>query len=401
MPMRSTRPVLGILGLGLLLVLGAAMVAADVEPNDDRVDAEGILAGTYDGTVNMTDRVDMYKMQVAGSDIIGLSFKTLSSGTQHLLVKDAGNGTIATLDSKGGVRESVNVYVACELDMEWWYILVSVGAEGEEAPGEYELSLYYDVQDDGGTEGDAPCELGKALMLDAGEHTGEYGFHDTRDTYRVVVKAGWTLGLCLDCTEKAGPMRVQVFTEDDLTTPMKTMEVVDEESCSWLLPAATPLGTNWYIRLEGVTDDTYGEYTLTVDMDETDSGPPRIVKVTPRKFDQGQDLRVAVTIDEDTMVESAIFHYRKDGKGAWKEKILTLDGGLYVGKIKKEDLEGADEIEYYIVARDTTGFVGSLGSETDTETMGSSGESPGPGAMMAVAAVALIVIIGGGRKRRA
>ena len=399
MPMRSTRPALGLLGLGLLLLLGAAMAAADVEPNDDGPSAEGIIAGTYDGSVNMTDRRDMYKMEVAGGDIIGLSFKTLSSGTQHLIVKDTSNGTIATLQSRSGGRESAHIYIACELDMEWWYIVVSVGGEGQEAPGEYEFSLFYDMQDDGGTEGDAPCELGKALMLDAGEHTGEYGFHDTRDTYRVVVKAGWTLGLCLDCTENAGPMRVQVFTEDDMTTPMKTMEVVDEESCSWLLPAATPLGTNWYISLEGVTDDTYGEYTLTVDMEETDSGPPRIVKVTPRKFDQGQDLRVAVTIDEDTVVTSAIFHYRKDGKGAWKEKVLTLDGDLYVGKINKGDLEGADKIEYYIVASDTTGFVGSLGSETEVETMRSSGESPGPGAMMAMAAVALIVIIGGRRER--
>lgn len=399
MPMRSTRPALGLLGLGLLLVLGTAMVAADVEPNDDRLNAEGIVAGTYDGSVNMTDRRDMYKMEVAGGDIIGLSFKTLSSGTQHLLVKDGANGTIATLDSRSGGRESVNVYIACELDMEWWYMVVSVGPEGAEAPGDYEFSLFYDIQDDGGTEGDAPCDFDNALMLDAGEHPGEYGFHDTRDVYRVVVKAGWTLGLCLDCTEKAGPMRVQVFTEDDMTTPMKTMEVLNEESCSWLLPAATPLGTNWYICLEGVTDDTYGEYTLTVDMEETDSGPPRIVKVTPSKFDPEKDLKVEVTIDEDTVVDSATMFYRKDGKGAWKEIPLTLDGERYVGKIKKGDLEGADEIEYYIVASDTTGFVGSLGSETDTETMRSSGESPGPGAMMAIAAVALIVIIGGRRER--
>ncbi len=399
MPMRSTRPVLGLLGLGLLLVLGAAMVAADVEPNDDRMDAEVILAETYVGSVNMTDRWDLYKMEVAGGDIIGLSFKTLTSGTQSLLVKDAGNGTVATIDSNGGVREFANIYIACELDMEWWYISVSVGAEGEESPGEYEFSLYYDVQDDGGTEGDAPCDIGNALRLDAGEHTGEYGFHDTKDVYRVVVKAGWTLGLCLDCSDKAGPMRVQVYTDDDLTTPMMTMEVSDEESCSWLLPAATPLGTNWYICLEGVTGDTYGEYTLTVDMDETDSGPPKIIKVTPRKFDPERDLKVEVTINEDTEVAEAVFHYRKDGKGTWKQLALTLDGDRYSGKIKRGDLEGADEIEFYIVASDTTGFVGHLGSETDTETMKPSGESPGPGAMMAVAAMVTIVIFGGRRKR--
>ncbi len=399
MPMRSTRPVLGLLGLGLLLVLGAAMVAADVEPNDDRVDAEVILSETYVGSVNMTDRRDLYKMEVAGGDIIGLSFKTLTSGTQSLLVKDAGNGTVATIDSNGGVREFANIYIACELDMEWWYISVSVGAEGEESPGEYEFSLYYDMQDDGGTEGDAPCDIGNALRLDAGEHTGEYGFHDTKDVYRVVVKAGWTLGLCLDCSDKAGPMRVQVYTDDDLTTPMKTMEVRDEESCSWLLPAATPLGTNWYICLEGVTGDTYGEYTLTVDMDETDSGPPKIIKVTPQKFDPERDLKVEVTINEDTEVAEAVLHYRMDGKGTWKQLVLTLDGDRYSGKIKKGDLEGADEIEFYIVATDTTGFMGSLGSETETETMKSSGESPGPGAMMAVVAMVTFVILRGRRKR--
>ena len=401
MPMRSTRPVLGFLGLGLLLLLGAAMVAADVEPNDDIVDAELILAETSFGSVNMTDIRDLYKMEVVGGDIIGLSFKTLTSGTQSLLVKDGGSRLIAVLDSKGGVRESANIYIACELDMEWWYISISVGAEGEESPGGYEFSLYYDVQDDGGTEGDAPCDIGNALRLDAGEHTGEYGFHDTKDVYRVVVKGGWTLGLCLACSDQAGPMRVQVYTDDDLVTPMKTMEVSDEASCSWLLPAATPLGTNWYICLEGVTGNTYGEYTLTVDMDETDSGPPKIVKVTPQKFDPERDLKVEVTITEDTEVEEAVFHYRKDGKGTWKQLVLTLDGATYSGKVKKGDLEGADEIEYYIVASDTTGFVGSLGSETDTETMRSSGESPGPGAMMAVVAMVSFVILGRWRKRKA
>lgn len=399
MPMRSIRPVLGLLGLGLLLLLGTATVAADVEPNDDRVDAEVILAETYVGSVNMTDKRDLYKMEVVGGDIIGMSFMTLTSGTQSLLVEDAGIGTVAALDSKAGVRESVNIYIACELDMEWWYISVSVGAEGEESPGEYEFSLYYDVQDDGGTEGDAPCDIGNALRLDAGEHTGEYGFHDTKDVYRVVVKGGWTLGLGLACSNQAGPMRVQVYTDDDLVTPVKTMEVSDEESCSWLLPAATPLGMNWYICLEGVLGDTYGEYTLTVDMDETDSGPPKIVKVTPQKFDPERDLWIEVTINEDTEVEEAVFHYRKDGKGTWKQLELTLDSDRYRGKIKKGDLEGADEIEFYIVVSDTTGFVGSLGSETDTETIRSSGESPGPGAMMAVVAIVSFVILERRRKR--
>ncbi len=399
MPMRSTRPVLGLLGLGLLLLLGTAMVTADEEPNDDYMDAEEILADTYVGSVNITDRLDLYKMEVAGSDIIGLSFRTLTSGTHGLLVKDGEHVTVATLYSTGGVRESANIYIACELDMEWWYISISVGAEGEESPGEYEFSLYYDVQDDGGTEGDAPCDIGNALRLDAGEHTGEYGFHDTKDVYRVIVKGGWTLGLCLACSDQAGPMRVQVYTDDDLVTPQKTMEVSDEESCSWLLPAATPLGTNWYLSLEGIMGDTYGEYTLTVDMDETDSGPPKIVKVIPREFDPERDLKIEVTINEDTEVEEAVFHYREDGKGAWKQLVLTLDGDIYTGKIKKGDLESADEIEYYIVASDTTGFVGSLGSETDTELMESSVESPGPNAIMAVVVILSLVILGRRRNR--
>jgi len=399
MPMRSIRLALGLSGLGLLLLLGSALVAADTEPNDDGRDAEGLVAGTYDGSVNMTDRRDHYKMEVVGGDIIGLSFKSLSSGTQHMAVKDATNVTIATLGSKGGVRGSVNVYVGCELNMVWWYLVVSVGPEGAEAPGEYEFSLFYDMQDDGGTEGDAPCDFDNALMLDAGEHTGEYGFHDTRDVYRVVVMAGWTLGLCLDCTEEAGPMRVRVYTDDDLTTPMRSLEVQDEESCEWLLPAATPLGTKWYIVLEGVTDDTYGEYTLKVDMDETDSGPPRIVKVAPKTFNPQEDLKVEVTIDEDTVVDSATLYYRKDGNGNWKELILTLDGDAYTGKVKAADLEGAEELQYYIVATDTTGFVGSLGSETQVETMKSSGESPGPGILMTIGALASVVLISYRRRR--
>ncbi len=392
MPTRSTRPALGLLGLGLLLILGAAMVSADEEPNGDRSNAEGIVAGTYEGSVNMTDRVDLYKMQVAGSDIIGLSFQTMTSGTQYLDVKDAGESTVATLLSRGGVRVSINVYVGCELDMVWWYLEASVGPEGQEAPGEYELSLFYDVQDDGGTEGDAPCAFATAIMLDAGDHPGEYGFHDTKDMYRVVVKAGWTLGLSLECIGQAGPIRVQVFTEDDLTTPMRSMDIADEESDSWLLPAATPLGAIWYVSVEGVTDDTYGEYNLRVDMEETDSGPPKIVKVTPKEFDPTKDLKVEVTIDEDTEVDTAIMYYRKDGKGSWKQIPLTLDGDSYTGKIKKEHLEGADELEYYLVAHDTTGFQSQIGTETAPETMDSKGESPGYGAVMAAVAVVTIAI---------
>jgi hypothetical protein len=134
-------------------------------------------------------------------------------------------------------------------------------------------------------------------------------------------------------------------------------------------------------------------------MDETDSGPPKIVRVTPREFDPEGDLKVVVTIDEDTEVQEAVFHYRKNGKGTWKQLLLTLDGDRYSGKIKKGDLAGADEIEYYIVASDTTGFVGTLGSETETETMESSGESPGSGAIMAVVAIVALVISGRWRRQ--
>lgn len=399
MPNRCIRPVLGLLGLGLLLIVGVAIVSADTEPNDGPSSAETIEASTYVGSLNMTDKVDVYKMQVAGSDIIGLAFQTLSTGTQYMEVRDSAEATLATLASKGGVRASVNVYVGCELDMGWWYLALSIGPEGSEAPGDYEFSLFYDVQDDGGTEGDAPCDFDNALRLDAGEHTGEYGFHDTRDVYRVVVRAGWTLGLCLDCSGEAGPMRAQVFTDDDLTTPMRTMEVVDEQTCEWLLPAATPLGTNWYIVLEGVSDDTYGEYSLSVDMDETDSGPPKIIRVTPKQFDPEKDLKVKVTIDEDTEMESATLYYRKDGKGSWKQLPLTLEGDVYTGRIKKGDLSGAKELVYYIEATDTTGFSGSLGSETDVETMKSKGESPGFD-ILAVTVAVIVVALASCQRRR-
>ncbi|UCC94128.1 MAG: hypothetical protein JSW25_05565 [Thermoplasmata archaeon] len=399
MPLRSFRPALGPLGLGLLLFVGVAIVSADTEPNDDLSDAEAIMAGTYVGSLNMTDRIDVYKLQVAGSDIIGISFETMTSGTQHLDVVDRTGGTMATMQSRGGVRSSLNIYVGCELDMEWWTLEVSVGPEGSEAPGEYELSLFYDMQDDGGTEGDAPCDIENAMMLDAGEHPGEYGFHDERDVYRVVVKAGWTLGLCLDCTDEAAPMRVQVYTDDDLTTPMKTMDVLNEQSCEWLLPAGTPLGTNWYIVLEGVSDDTHGEYTLKVEMAETDSGPPRITKVEPRKFDPAKDLKVRVTIDEDTVIDSATLHYRIDGKGTWKEVPLVLEGDVYTAKVGKSKLEGADSIEYYIVASDTTGFVGNLGSETETETMGSKGESPAFSLIVMLLAMVVTAAVLGRRRQ--
>jgi hypothetical protein len=374
------------------------LVSADVEPNDDSASAEGIVAGTYEGSVNLTDRVDVYKMQVAGSDIIGISFQITSSGTQYLEVKDAADRSLTSLLSKGGQRASVSVYVGCELDMEWWFLEVSVGPEGDESPGGYELSLFYDTQDDGGAACDAPCDFANALMLDAGEHTGEYGFHDTKDVYRVVVKAGWTLGLCLDCTEDAGPLKVQVFTDDDMTTPMKSMEVMDEETCSWLLPAATPVGTNWYVSVEGVTGDTFGEYMLRVDMEETDSGPPQIVKVTPKEFDPTEDLKVQVTIDEDTEIETAVMYYRKDGKGAWKQIALTLDGDRYTGKIKKEHLEGAEELHYYLVATDTTGFQNQIGTETEPEMMDSMGASPGYGAVVAAVALMTLVILLGRRR---
>jgi hypothetical protein len=385
------------MGLGLLLVLGAALVAADTEPNDDRRYAEAIVAGTYEGSVNLTDKRDLYMMEVAGGDIIGLAFKTMSSGTQHLVVKNVANETVATITSQGGTRESANIYIASELNFVWWYLVVSVGPAEAEAPGEYELSLFYDLQDDGGTEGDAPSDFGGAIMLDAGDHPGEYGFHDTKDVYRVVVKAGWTLGLDLDCTEKAGPMSIQVYSEDDMVNPMSSKEVLNQDSSEWLLPASTPLGMNWYVVLEGVTDDTYGGYTLTVDMVETDSGPPKIVKITPKKFDPQSDLKVKVTIDEDTAIETAILHYRKGDSGNWKEVTLTLDGDSYSGKVSKSDLDGTDELQYYIVATDTTGFVGGQGSASDVEVMKSSGESPGFGLFITAIAIVSIALVSGRR----
>jgi hypothetical protein len=190
-----------------------------------------------------------------------------------------------------------------------------------------------------------------------------------------------------------------VYTDDDLTMPMVEMEVEDERSCEWLLPAATPVGTKWYIVLEGVTDETYGDYTLTVNKEETDSGPPKVVKVLPKKFDPEQDLKVKVTIDEDTEIETATLYYRKDGKGTWKQAPLTLEGDLYVCKIGKGDLSGAKELEYYIEATDTTGFVGALGSETEVETMKASIESPGLGVGLLVMAVITMVLLSDQRRR--
>jgi PGF-CTERM protein len=124
-----------------------------------------------------------------------------------------------------------------------------------------------------------------------------------------------------------------------------------------------------------------------------------VVKVLPKEFDPEKDLKVKVTIDEDTEIETATLFYRKDGKGTWKQLSLTLDGEVYTCKVPKGDLSGADEMEYYIEATDTTGFTGTLGSETDVETMSSSGESPGFGVVVAIAAVITAVICSDRRRR--
>ena len=182
--------VLGLLLLMSVLLLWMPTVQADIEPNDGFDTAEVITAGEIHGYVNATDPKDYYKIQLAPSSIITVTFSSDSDWNQYLYFYDPSKGEIICLESSNESEDYYYYHLAHETAVDYWFFMVEC-PDGANSAGNYTIYITIEYQDDAGSGGDIAEDYENAFEISADVVImGHLEDLDDKDMYKVRLTSG-------------------------------------------------------------------------------------------------------------------------------------------------------------------------------------------------------------------
>ncbi len=229
-------------------------------------DAYEIQAGEHTGMLKDLDEIDMYKIELASSSIIDISFRSSAPSTQRLRLYNPNRGEVFRLESSDTVMDSDDYGLAYETETDHWYIGIEkrFGA----SDGEYTFTVSIYTQDDAGSGGDAPATFDDALEIDEGEHTGMLKDLDEKDMYKIELGPSSIIEIELrshadndQTLEFYNPNREQLFSFHSSSG--------SAYSRNYILANETETD-HWFINVEKRYGNSDGEYTLTVSVDTQD-----------------------------------------------------------------------------------------------------------------------------------
>jgi len=124
----------------VVLLLIPSNIFADSEPNNNFITAEEIMPGSYIGTLNPSDTMDYYKIQLGSSSIVTITYYSDAvGGQQKLYFHNPSQIQILTLASGSNNVVSDTYYLANETALNYWYIKIEALTTIEY--GNYSFSL--------------------------------------------------------------------------------------------------------------------------------------------------------------------------------------------------------------------------------------------------------------------
>ena len=176
---------------------------AESEPNDSYNQGMEVSMGVLNGALSENDRQDYFRFELGAGNIINLDF-TPGDEAENLKIalrNFEGNELWNSGKTKPGVVKSTRMMMN-NTSGGIYYAVVYSGI------GPYQLDLFVESQNDGGSGTDAGDRITKALDLQLGRsYLGELGGFDENDWYRFDIPAGHILNLAFTPKPNAEPMK--------------------------------------------------------------------------------------------------------------------------------------------------------------------------------------------------
>jgi hypothetical protein len=176
---------------------------AETEPNDSYNQGMEVSMGVVNGALSEDDRQDYFRFELGAGNILNLDF-TPGNESENLKVAlrnfegreewNAGETTSGVIKSTRMMMNNTSGGI--------YYAVVYSGI------GPYQLDLFVELQNDGGSGADAGDSITKALPIKQGHsYLGELGGFDENDWYRFDIPAGHILNLAFTPKQSAESMK--------------------------------------------------------------------------------------------------------------------------------------------------------------------------------------------------
>ena len=247
----------------LVLVLFTLSCSALSATSEDFDNAAQVAPGTHTGTLDDTNKQDMFKIRFESGAIITVDFASEAEYNQELVLYDPSREKSFYMNSKNGAIGSETIYLANETEPNDWY----VGIASSNA-GDYSFTITVTYQDDGGTGIDIAADYATALEFGLGkEVAGHLHDADKSDMYTVQIESGSII--TLEFTSEASynqnvylynPKREKVISiyKKDGALGTETTYLANETESGY-----------WYVEVES---SNAGDYSFTVYTRSQDDG---------------------------------------------------------------------------------------------------------------------------------
>jgi hypothetical protein len=176
---------------------------AETEPNDSYNQGMEVSMGVVNGALSEDDRQDYFRFELGAGNILNLDF-TPGNESENLKValrNFEGSELWNSGETTSGVVKSTRMMMN-NTSGGIYYAVVYSGI------GPYQLDLFVESQNDGGSGADAGDSITKALDIKQGHsYLGELGGFDENDWYRFDVPAGHILNLAFTPKQSAESMK--------------------------------------------------------------------------------------------------------------------------------------------------------------------------------------------------
>lgn len=183
--------------------IGRKSKMTETEPNNSYNQGMEIPSGVLTGALSADDRQDYFRFELGSGNVLNLEF-TAGDQSEYLklsLRNFEGNELWNSGETISEVTKSTRLMMN-NLSGGIYYAVVYSGI------GSYQLDLFIETQNDGGSGSDAGDSITKALDIRPGRsYFGELGGFDEEDWYRFNIPPGHILNLAFTPDEKAEAMK--------------------------------------------------------------------------------------------------------------------------------------------------------------------------------------------------
>jgi len=278
-----------LLCLAILLALPAL---ADVEPNDDPASAEEVGMATHTGALNNTDTADYYKFEAGIGQVISIEFASGASENQSIGLLSPSVSPIWTMNSKDGAIVSGGYITSSSTSKDWYYLRVgSLTA----TPGDYELTISAQTQEDAGKFGDAGDEKASRRDILPGTHNGTLGDEDEYDWYVFSTTPGDVITVSFTSHATEAPQYLDLIDFNDYRRGPSLSSMDGTETSLEFYSSGDSVDTTWFLKVESVRNT--GDYTFILALTAQDDGGSG--------DDAGNQLSTAIEIATGTTLAGA------------------------------------------------------------------------------------------------